>query len=76
MDISAGRLFYDQALGTFILVMVIFAVTDSRNASPGNAAPIVIGIAACLGFILTIFTPDFVLQVFQQVIGDEEKRFD
>ena len=47
-DISLGRLFYDQALGTFILVMVIFATTDSKNASPGNVAPIVIGIAACV----------------------------
>ena len=42
-----GILFYDQMMGTFILVMVIFAVTDTRNASPGNAAPILIGLAAC-----------------------------
>merc|ERR1711935_669144 len=47
-EISAGRLFYDQALGTFILLMVIFATTDSKNASPGNGAPVVIGLAACV----------------------------
>jgi len=47
-DVSQGTLFYDQALGTFILVMVIFAVTDDKNTSPGNAAPILIGLAACV----------------------------
>ena len=51
--------------------MVIFAVTDSRNASPGNVAPIVIGLAACLGFILDvgnllILVRDMRLETFQR----------
>ena len=47
LDLSTSRLFFDQAVGTFILTMVIFTVTDSRNAM-GNLAPIVIGLSACI----------------------------
>jgi MIP family channel proteins len=46
----------DQIVGTAILVMVIFAITDSRNNAPSaNLAPVVIGllvtaIGMCFGF--------------------------
>ncbi len=36
--------FRDQIIGTAILVLVIFAITDLRNTSPGaNLAPVVVG---------------------------------
>ena len=47
LDLSTSRLFFDQAVGTFILTMVIFAVTDSHN-SMGSLGPIVIGLSACI----------------------------
>jgi len=40
--LSAGLL--DQAIGTALLLMMIFAITDERNQPPGNLAPILIGL--------------------------------
>lgn len=34
----------DQAIGTALLLMLIFAITDERNQPPGNLAPILIGL--------------------------------
>ena len=39
--LSAGLL--DQALGTALLLLLIFAITDERNQPPGNLAPFMIG---------------------------------
>lgn len=46
-EISPANLFFDQVIGTWILITVIFSVTDKRNANPGGAAPLLIGLAAC-----------------------------
>jgi glycerol uptake facilitator protein len=40
--LSAGLL--DQTIGTALLLMMIFAITDERNQPPGNLAPILIGL--------------------------------
>jgi glycerol uptake facilitator protein len=40
--VSAGLL--DQTIGTALLLMMIFAITDERNQPPGNLAPILIGL--------------------------------
>ena len=41
---SAGL--YDQILGTALLMIIIFAVTDQRNLAPsGNVAPILVGLS-------------------------------
>ncbi len=39
---AAGLL--DQIIGTALLLMMIFAITDERNQPPGNLAPILIGL--------------------------------
>ena len=38
----------DQIMGTWILIVVIFAVTDEKNGSAGNLAPLIIGLCACI----------------------------
>ena len=38
----------DQIMGTWILIIVIFAVTDEKNGSAGNLAPFIIGLCACI----------------------------
>ena len=40
--VSAGLL--DQTIGTALLLMMIFAITDERNQPPGILAPILIGL--------------------------------
>ncbi len=41
--------FIDQFIGTGLLVLVIFAVTDSRNSAPaGNMAPLIVGLLVAL----------------------------
>jgi len=40
--LSAGLL--DQAIGTALLLLMIFAITDERNQPPGNLVPILIGL--------------------------------
>ena len=35
-------------MGTWILIVVIFAVTDEKNGSAGNLAPLIIGLCACI----------------------------
>lgn len=43
--VSITTAFFDQIVGTAILVFVIFAVTTARNAAPlANLAPVVIGL--------------------------------
>jgi glycerol uptake facilitator protein len=45
IDISQLGAFRDQIIGTAILVMVIFAIVDTRNLAPGvNLAPLIIGL--------------------------------
>jgi glycerol uptake facilitator protein len=45
MDISTGTAFLDQVVGTAILLFVILAVTDTRNAAPvAWLAPFVVGL--------------------------------
>jgi glycerol uptake facilitator protein len=45
---TAGGL-VDQFVGTALLVLVIFAVTDSRNSAPtGNLAPLIVGLLVAL----------------------------
>ena len=39
---SAG--FLDQVIGTALLLLMIFAITDERNTPPGNMAPIMVGL--------------------------------
>jgi glycerol uptake facilitator protein len=34
----------DQTIGTALLLLLIFAITDERNTPPGNLAPIVVGL--------------------------------
>lgn len=45
-EASQGALFFDQIIATWILLTVIFAVTDNRNTNPGGLAPLLIGLAA------------------------------
>lgn len=40
--LSAG--FLDQVIGTALLLMLIFAITDERNQPPGALAPVLIGL--------------------------------
>lgn len=40
--VSAGLL--DQTIGTALLLLLIFAITDERNQPPANLAPILIGL--------------------------------
>ncbi len=39
---SAG--FLDQVIGTALLLLMIFAITDERNTPPGNMTPIMVGL--------------------------------
>ena len=39
-----GVKIFDQFLGTWILLVVIFAMTDEKNGSVGNLNPVLIGI--------------------------------
>jgi len=39
---SAG--FIDQVIGTALLLLMIFAITDERNTPPGNMTPIMVGL--------------------------------
>jgi glycerol uptake facilitator protein len=36
--------FLDQMVGTALLLLLIFAITDERNAPPGNLTPLLIGL--------------------------------
>jgi glycerol uptake facilitator protein len=36
--------FLDQVIGTALLLLLIFAISDDRNMQPGNLAPILIGL--------------------------------
>ncbi|MCI0420797.1 MAG: aquaporin family protein, partial [Acidobacteria bacterium] len=41
--------FIDQFIGTALLVLVVFAITDTRNSAPtGNMAPLLIGLLVVL----------------------------
>ena len=43
--ISTNELVWDQVLGTWILVVIIFAVTDSKNMKvPSGLVPLYIGL--------------------------------
>ena len=42
MQPSAG--FLDQVIGTALLLLMIFAITDERNTPPGNMAPLMVGL--------------------------------
>jgi glycerol uptake facilitator protein len=42
MQPSAG--FFDQVIGTALLLLMIFAITDERNTPPGNMAPLMVGL--------------------------------
>jgi glycerol uptake facilitator protein len=45
-DISQLGAFRDQIIGTAMLVLLVFAITDARNMAPGaNMAPFIIGLA-------------------------------
>src|SRR5271165_5517755 len=39
---SAG--FLDQVIGTALLMLMIFAITDDRNTPPGNMTPLMVGL--------------------------------
>lgn len=39
---SAG--FLDQVIGTALLLLMIFAITDERNTPPGNMTPLMVGL--------------------------------
>jgi len=45
-EINVGSMFFDQVVGTFILVSTVMALTDPRNASPPGMAPLFIGLSA------------------------------
>ena len=40
--LSAG--FLDQVIGTALLLLMIFAITDERNQPPGNLVPVLVGL--------------------------------
>ena len=42
MQPSAG--FLDQVIGTALLLLMIFAITDERNTPPGNMTPLMVGL--------------------------------
>ena len=44
--INVGSMFFDQVVGTFILVSTVLALTDPRNAYPPGMAPLFIGLSA------------------------------
>jgi MIP family channel proteins len=47
--LSTAGGFVDQFVGTALLVLVIFAITDSRNSAPtGNMAPLIVGLLVAL----------------------------
>jgi MIP family channel proteins len=47
--LSTAGGFIDQFLGTALLVLVIFAITDTRNLAPaGNMAPLIVGLLVVL----------------------------
>jgi glycerol uptake facilitator protein len=53
-DISQLGAFRDQIIGTAVLVMLVFAIIDARNMSPGaNMAPFIIGLVV-VGIGMTI----------------------
>lgn len=39
-------MFFDQIVGTAVLMLGIMAMTDSKNANPGGVAPLCIGLTA------------------------------
>jgi aquaglyceroporin related protein len=41
----SANCFFDEFIGTFILLMVVFAVTDKRNSPPAGLVPLVVFIA-------------------------------
>jgi glycerol uptake facilitator protein len=41
-QLSAG--FLDQTIGTALLLLMIFAITDERNTPPGNMQPLMVGL--------------------------------
>ncbi|CBY11513.1 unnamed protein product [Oikopleura dioica] len=47
-DVNMGSLFFDQIIGTWILITVIFTVIDAQNVNPGGLAPLLIGMAAAV----------------------------
>lgn len=36
--------FFDQVIGTALLLLLIFAISDERNMLPGNLAPVLVGL--------------------------------
>lgn len=43
--VPTGYAFFDEVLGTFLLVFLILAITDARNSPPlSNMAPLIIGL--------------------------------
>jgi len=44
--INQGSMFFDQVIGTFILVSTVMALTDPRNANPPGLAALFIGLSA------------------------------
>lgn len=55
-SVSSGRAFLVEAVGTAVLVLVILAVTDERNASrPRELTPLTIGLTVAL--LISLFAP-------------------
>ncbi|KAH9054165.1 major intrinsic protein superfamily membrane channel protein [Lactarius vividus] len=40
--VSAANSFFDEFIGTFILLLVVFAATDKRNATPAGFVPLIV----------------------------------
>jgi aquaglyceroporin related protein len=50
----SANCFFDEFIGAFILLLVVFAVTDKRNATPAGLVPLIVfitilGIGTCFG---------------------------
>ena len=44
--VNTASMFFDQVIGTFMLVSTVMSTTDPRNAFPPGLAPLFIGLSA------------------------------
>jgi len=61
-------MWFDQVVGTTVLILGIMAMTDGKNANPGGLAPLTIGLTATTvgltfganaGSVTKLFSPLF-----------------
>ena len=45
-EVNTASMFFDQVIGTFMLVSTVMSTTDPKNAFPPGLAPLFIGLSA------------------------------